>query len=105
MVEMNYTEVHDQAKVFFESFNILDMGLIVVIIVALIFLTKYITTRKDEWMLAMIGTMSYVGMTFFANDSNNYLFLITISLIIVFGFIKVLQRMQRNVEVAFEDNG
>lgn len=94
----SFVDVMAQTEIFFDSFNILGSGIIIVWIFASIFLANTITERKDERILATIVFLMSGGLLFFANDPGKYLILVVAIVVIIYSMFKRLFKSNRDEE-------
>lgn len=89
---MSFPDIMEQVGNFFNAFNILNMGLIVVWIVGSFFLANAITEKRDEKAVATMMFLVFGGIIFFANDPFKYVILIVTALFVIYGFFKMLYK-------------
>lgn len=87
---MAWADVMTSAESFFDAFNIFGMGLVAVYIIGVIFLSRAITSRKDEFVLMMITLLSAGGILIFADDPGKFVILVVVVVIVLFGMFKLL---------------
>lgn len=96
-MSMTGVEVMQQVSTFFNSFNFLSFGLVIVFVIAMIFLARSTTKRKDEFILALVSILTFGGLFFFASDPFNFIILLVVALIVVFGLFRKLWTRNREV--------
>lgn len=97
-MSMTLVEINAQVKSFFNAFNILDLGLIVVWVVGSFFLANAISEKKDEKALTILIFMMFGGLIFFAEDPAKYVLLIVSVCVIIYGFFKMLWKRKEEYQ-------
>lgn len=97
-MSMTLVEINAQVKSFFDAFNILDLGLIVVWVVGSFFLANAISEKKDEKALTILIFMMFGGLIFFAEDPAKYVLLIVSVCVIIYGFFKMLWKRKEEYQ-------
>lgn len=83
-------EIMSNAGEFFNAFNILGTGLIIIWAVMSVFLANAISEKRDERILMMLMFMMFGGIIFFASDPGKFLLLIASICLVVYGMFKIL---------------
>lgn len=86
----NVVEVLTNGKAFFDAFNILGFGIMLVWVVASLFISRSITEKKDEFLLTFLIFMMCGGILIFVTDASRYILLIIAVLIVIYGFFRML---------------
>lgn len=86
----NFSIIMTEIEKFFDSFNILDYGLVIIWIVGGFFMSTILSERRDEKALATLSIIMFGGLFFFAEDPKRYVLLIVSVLIALYGFFRML---------------
>lgn len=90
MTGMTLIEINEQVSHFFKTFNILNLGLVLIWIVGSVFLANAVTEKKDEKLLAILVFLMFGGLIFFAGDPAKYVLLIVAVAVVIYGMFKML---------------
>lgn len=91
-MSMTLLEVSEQGKIFFESFNILNAGLVLLWVIGNFVLGFSISKNKKEGVLATISFLMFGGLIFFAEDPMKYIILVVVVFVVILGFFRILWR-------------